>query len=160
MSLAAFPWGTIFFALFMRSNSAAASLLTAVPPRPTAAPVPLFLLRSELKKFANTPSLAAPPAPAFPPSTCRRKPLSVAFHPFFFLTLGRESPESQFARMHSRFNRTVTELCGRWISEWEINMFCVILFHNNTVQGSKLATANPQNASYFDNLQARKNIMN
>lgn len=73
VSLAALPCGTIFFALFMRSNSAAASLLTAVPPRPAAAPVPLFLLSSELKKFASTPSLAAPPAPGFPPSTCRSK---------------------------------------------------------------------------------------
>ena len=64
---------TIFLALFIRSNSAAASLLTAVPPLPGPPPAPLFLLRSELKKLAKTPSLAAPPGPGLPPSTYRYK---------------------------------------------------------------------------------------
>ena len=63
----------IFLALFIRSNSAAASLLTAVPPLPGPPPAPLFLLRSELKKLAKTPSLAAPPGPGLPPSTYRYK---------------------------------------------------------------------------------------
>ena len=129
---------TIFLALFIRSNSAAASLLTAVPPLPGPPPVPLFLLRSELKKLAKTPSLAAPPGPGLPPSTYRYKntehTLKPVAHPggraggppppYFLTKLRPEGPKKFFGRPapHPLTSRSGSGTENRyvWISKLKV----------------------------------------